>query len=98
MDPLYKIQRFFQSFNAYVTNVEVEQQISPLYSYHTALKVYEGYKITMTTVFHSHGGITELMNFADRVEKEEDEARLRERNPTLKRAYEEYQILLKLIK
>jgi hypothetical protein len=102
VDPVFKIQNFFSLFNATITNVEMQHRITSPYSYHTALQVHDGYTVTMTTVFHSEQGVNLLVKFAEEMEKEEllrkQEARLRAQNPTLQKAYEEYQILLKLIK
>ena len=81
---------------------QMQHRITSPYSYHTALQVHDGYTVTMTTVFHSEQGVNLLVKFAEEMEKEEllrkQEARLRAQNPTLQKAYEEYQILLKLIK
>jgi hypothetical protein len=96
MEPLFKIQRFFDNFYSRITDVEVQPEELPLYSYSKSVNAIRGRnKVVMRLEFYSLEGVEDLAKFA---EEQEYEERLRERNPTLQKAYEEYQILLKLIK
>ena len=98
MEPLHKVQRFFQYFDAVITKVEMQEDPISMSYFDQTVQSYGRRRVTMTTDFYTDQGVDRLIRFLDNIEAAEVEARLRAANPTLQKAYEEYQILLKLIK
>lgn len=92
-----KIYELFCRYNAYPT-FDINSEVHNLEFVGTASQCQVSSPVTMTmnSVFHSINGFNEFIEDMARLVDMFDEEILRQHNPALRRAYEEYQLLLKL--
>ena len=97
VDDLYKA---FYPYRGQITNLEIQNEEIPLYdrSPHPVAMARGRTRIKMTVEFGSTEAIELFSRDAKQMRELEYEDRLRQRYATLQKAYEEYQILLKLYK
>ena len=97
-DPIYKIHQTFNKYG-YISELEALDETQNIYGYaRQSLQIIMGRHIKMTASFFGERSLEQFADDLTRVAELDYEAHLRSRNPALQNAYEEYQILLKLMK
>jgi hypothetical protein len=99
-DPINKIQQSFSKYGR-ITVLEVQHDTDDLFSpWHTqaTAQVVFGTRVNFGASLYGVNSLTRLAEDLARIRELEYEEFVRRENPTLQKAYEEYQILLKLMK
>ncbi len=93
-----KIYNFFLKFGSEIKKIEVEQEHIDIHDFSMGRQLmYSSNRINIL-IEGSQQGLEEMANYLEKIEENEKEIELRKSNLTLQKAYEEYQILLNIIK
>lgn len=96
---IYTLESLLRRY-ASLTNIKVEQEVHSLsmmsgHPYQFAGRVQS---VKMDLSFYSKESLLQFTEDLNRLEELKEDTRIIRNNPTVKRAYEEYQLLLKLSK
>jgi hypothetical protein len=99
---LVMIQNFFARFSGRIVDIQLKKETTPSQYLGTVSYCKGRSSVEMKIIFSDIHNIEDIAKFAeqfylDKYEREE-EIKIRKNNPTLQNAWEEYQLLLKLIK